>query len=62
MDHINQIVNFYDLAINIHESPVAREILNLFSCKLLTYDIHACSGMHQTDKLLKFFRIILNMS
>ncbi|OGT21036.1 MAG: hypothetical protein A3C55_05700 [Gammaproteobacteria bacterium RIFCSPHIGHO2_02_FULL_42_13] len=55
MDHINKIVNFYDLAINMHESPAAREILNCFSCKLLVYDMHAYSDMHQTDKLLKFF-------
>ncbi len=55
MDRINKIVNFYDVALDIHYSPAAREILNRLSCKLFTYDMTLYSDMHQTDKLLKFF-------
>lgn len=55
LEEINKIASEYDLAVNMHDSVQAQEILAVFPCRVLTYHTDIYQNMHQTDKLLKFF-------
>jgi len=52
---LDKIKKDYDLAINMHLSPRANEYLKAFDAEYLEYSDETLEGLHQTEKLLRYF-------